>query len=143
MLLGVDEAAVRAEVTSLGGSYAAALRAIGIDLEQVRRRAEEAFGPGALDRPVGKRVGRLFRRGYIRQDASGHLPFGNDAKVLLARSLREALELRHNYIGTEHMLLALTANGRGAAAAVLRRLGMAASHEEIKARVLAELKPAA
>jgi Clp amino terminal domain, pathogenicity island component len=96
MLLGVDEAAVRAEVTSLGGSYAAALRAIGIDLEQVRRRAEEAFGPGALDRPVGKRVGRLFRRGYIRQDASGHLPFGNDAKVLLARSLREALELRHN-----------------------------------------------
>jgi ATP-dependent Clp protease ATP-binding subunit ClpA len=143
MLLGVDEAAVRAEVTSLGGSDAAALRAIGIDLEQVRRRAEEAFGPGALDRPVGKRVGRLFRRGYVRHDASGHLPFGNDAKVLLARSLREALELRHNYIGTEHMLLALTANGRGAAAAVLRRLGMAASHEEIKARVLAELKPAA
>jgi ATP-dependent Clp protease ATP-binding subunit ClpA len=140
--LGVDEAAVRAEVTSVGGSDAQALRAIGIDLEQVRRRAEEAFGPGALERPVGKRVGGLFRRGYVRFD-TGHLPFGNDAKALLTRSLREALELRHNYIGTEHMLLALSANERGSAASVLRQLGMAASHEEIKTRVLAELKTAA
>ena len=79
----------------------------------------------------------------MRYDASGHLPFDHDAKAVLARSLREALELRHNYIGTEHLLLALSANERGSAAAVLRQLGMAASHEEIKTRVLAELKRAA
>lgn len=140
--LGVDEPAVRAEVAALGHSDADALKALGIDLDQVRRRAEDAFGPGALDRPVGRRGGGLFRRGYVRF-TGGHLPFTTDGKRLLERSLREALALRHNYIGTEHMLLAMVADARSPATAVLRRLGMAAGHEEIKTRVLAELKRAA
>ena len=140
--LGVDEAAVRVEVAVLGHSDADALKAFGIDLEQVRRRAEEAFGPGALERPVGKRTGRLFRRGYLRY-TGGHLPFNSDGKRLLERSLREALALRHNYIGTEHLLLAVVANERSAAAGLLRRLGVTASHDDVKARVLAEICRAA
>ena len=140
--LGVNEAAVRAEVAVLGHSDASALEAFGIDLGQVRRRAEEAFGPGALERPVGKRMGGLFRRGYLRY-IGGNLPFNNDAKRLLERSLREALALRHNYIGTEHLLLAVVANERSAAAGVLRHLGVTPSHEEVKTRVLAEINRAA
>jgi ATP-dependent Clp protease ATP-binding subunit ClpA len=140
--VGVDEPAVRAEVAALGHSDTDALKALGIDLDQVRRRAEEAFGPGALDRPVGRRGGGLFRRGYVRF-TGGHLPFATDGKRLLERSLREALALRHNYIGTEHLLLAMVADARSPAMVVLRRLGMTASHQEIKTRVLAELEPAA
>ena len=140
--LGVDEAAVRAEVAVLGGSDADALKSLGIDLDEVRRRAEETFGPGALERPMGKRVGGLFRRGYARH-TGGHLGFSQDAKSLLEGSLRQALALRHNYIGTEHMLLAVVADERSRAAGVLRRLGVSASHDEVKARVLAEITRAA
>jgi len=143
--LGVDEAAVRAEVAALGRSDADALKAFGIDLDEVRRRAEEAFGSGALERPLERRGGWLFRgRGR-------HLRFNRDAKKLLERSLREALALRHNYIGTEHMILAIVADEStdgstskpGGAAGVLRRLGVAASHDDVRTRVLDELRRAA
>ena len=78
-------------------SDAAALAALGIDLEEVRRRVEEAFGPGALDRvrsPRGRRWG-------------GHVPFAKPTKKALELALREAIALRHNYIGTEHLLLGM------------------------------------
>jgi ATP-dependent Clp protease ATP-binding subunit ClpA len=80
-----------------GTSDAAALAALGIDLDEVRRRVEEAFGPGALDRvrrPRGRRWG-------------GHIPFAKGSKKALELALREAIALGHNYIGTEHLLLGM------------------------------------
>jgi ATP-dependent Clp protease ATP-binding subunit ClpA len=82
-----------------------ALAALGIDLDEVRRRVEDAFGPGALDRAS---------RGRRRRRSGGHIPFSRQAKKALELSLREALLLRHNYIGTEHLLLGLL-HGEGAA----------------------------
>jgi ATP-dependent Clp protease ATP-binding subunit ClpA len=76
---------------------AAALASLGIDLDEVRRRVEEAFGPGALDRTRSRRGPRW----------GGHIPFGKDCKKVLELALREAIALKHNYIGTEHVLLGL------------------------------------
>jgi ATP-dependent Clp protease ATP-binding subunit ClpA len=89
-------------------SDASSLAALGIDLDEVRRRVEEAFGAGALERvrrPSGRRWG-------------GHLPFAKESKKTLELALREAIALGHNYIGTEHMLLAMLRGG-GAAHDVL------------------------
>lgn len=79
---------------------AEALAALGIDLDEVRRRAEEAFGEGALDRAPRPR-----RRRW------GHIPFAKDAKKALELSLREALRMRHGALGTEHLLLGLLHDG--------------------------------
>ena len=100
----------RATAPAAAGSVedADALAALGIDLDEVRRRVEEAFGPGALDRA------RAPKRRFL----GGHIPFAKEAKKALELSLREALALRHNYIGTEHMLLGLL-HGEGAAHDVL------------------------
>ena len=87
---------------------AAALAALGIDLDEVRRRAEEAFGPGALDRAPGRRARRW----------GTHIPFTKDAKKALELALREAIALKHDYIGTEHLLLGLL-HGAGPAHDVL------------------------
>jgi ATP-dependent Clp protease ATP-binding subunit ClpA len=84
-----------------GTSDASSLAALGIDLDEVRRRVEEAFGPGALERvrrPRGRRWG-------------GHLPFAKESKKTLELALREAISLGHNYIGTEHILLAMLRGG--------------------------------
>ena len=54
---------------------------------------------------------------------SGHIPFNPRAKKVLELSLREALQLGHNYIGTEHILLGLLREGEGVAAQVLTKLG--------------------
>ena len=84
-----------------GTSDASSLAALGIDLDEVRRRVEEAFGPGALERvrrPRGRRWG-------------GHIPFARESKKTLELALREAIALGHNYIGTEHMLLAMLRGG--------------------------------
>src|SRR6476619_5366638 len=60
----------------------------------------------------------------VRQQApSGHIPFTPRAKKVLELSLREALQLGHNYIGTEHILLGLIREGEGVAAQVLVKLG--------------------
>ncbi len=83
------------------GPDATALAALGIDLDEVRRRVEEAFGPGALDRAGGHRRARW----------GGHVPFAKDAKKALALALREAVAMRHNDIGTEHILLGLLHDG--------------------------------
>jgi len=80
---------------------ATALAALGIDLDEVRRRAEEAFGPGALERSRRRRSPRW----------GGYIPFTKDAKKALELGLREAIGLGHNYIGTEHILLGLLRAG--------------------------------
>jgi ATP-dependent Clp protease ATP-binding subunit ClpA len=90
-----------------------ALAALGIDLDEVRRRVEEAFGPGALDRvrrPRGRRWG-------------GHTPFARTSKKALELALREAISLGHNYIGTEHLLLGML-RGEGPAHDVLIARGV-------------------
>jgi ATP-dependent Clp protease ATP-binding subunit ClpA len=87
----------RCPATATGTPDADALAALGIDLDEVRRRVEEAFGPGALDRVRGPRSRRW----------GAHIPFARGSKKVLELALREAVALGHNYIGTEHMLLGL------------------------------------
>jgi|SRR5690349_17111760 len=97
-------------------SDADALATLGIDLDEVRRQIEEAFGPGALDRTRAARDrGRRF---------DGHIPFGKDAKKVLALALREAVALKHNYIGCEHLLLGMLHDDTGAAGRFLRAKGV-------------------
>jgi ATP-dependent Clp protease ATP-binding subunit ClpA len=86
------------------GVAAKALESLGISLEAVRQQVEEIIGRG-------------------QQAPSGHIPFTPRAKKVLELSLREALQLGHNYIGTEHILLGLIREGEGVAAQVLVRLG--------------------
>ena len=136
--LGVTAVAVEREVLAevgrgpLGPADAEALGAIGIDLDEVRRRVEASFGPGALHRSHDPRC----RRG--RPWAGGHIPFTPRSKKALELSLREALALKHNYIGTEHLLLGLVREGEGLAMLVLTRLG--AGPQAIRARVLDALR---
>jgi ATP-dependent Clp protease ATP-binding subunit ClpA len=137
--LGVTSAAVEREVLAeigrgpLGAGDAEALGAIGIDLEEVRRRVEASFGPGALQ----WRPGHGCRRGRLPM-LGGHIPFTPRAKKVMELSLREALALKHNYIGTEHILLGLVREGEGLAMLVLTRLG--AGPDAIRARVLDALR---
>ena len=138
--LGVTAAAVEREVLAevgrgpLGAGDAEALGAIGIDLEEVRRRVEASFGPGALQWRPGRGCGRDRRLPLF----GGHIPFTPRAKKVLELSLREALALKHRYIGTEHILLGLMREGEGLAMLVLIRLG--AGPEAIRARVLDALR---
>ena len=130
--LGVTTEAVERELAArrvpgrLGPAEAEALSAIGIDLEAIRRRVEESFGPGALDRGAGRR--------------RGHIPFTKPARKTLELGLREALALRHHHIGTEHVLLGLTRAADEPAAGVLRALQ--APPEAIHATLLAKLRKA-
>jgi hypothetical protein len=68
---------------------------------------------------------------------AGHIPFTPRAKKVLELSLRESLQLGHNYVGTEHILLGLLREGQGVAAQVLQRSG--ADPAEIRKRVLSML----
>jgi ATP-dependent Clp protease ATP-binding subunit ClpA len=119
---GVDEADVLQDIDRLrtGGPPALdaeALSTIGIDLDEVRRQVEEAFGPGALDRTraaLGGKGGRFF----------GHIPVDRAAKKALELALREAIHLKHNYIGTEHILLGLIHAEAGAAHHILAAHGV-------------------
>ena len=86
------------------GVAAKALESLGISLEAVRSQVEEIIGQGGTS-------------------PSGHIPFTPRAKKVLELSLREALQLGHNYIGTEHILLGLIREGEGVAAQVLVKLG--------------------
>ena len=86
------------------GVAAKALESLGISLEGVRGQVEELIGQGG-------------------SSPSGHIPFTPRAKKVLELSLREALQLGHNYIGTEHILLGLIREGEGVAAQVLVKLG--------------------
>ena len=86
------------------GVAAKALESLNISLEAVRSQVEEIIGEG-------------------QQAPSGHIPFTPRAKKVLELSLREALQLGHTYIGTEHILLGLIREGEGVAAQVLVKLG--------------------
>ena len=86
------------------GAAATALESLGISLEAVRAQVEEIIGQGQMA-------------------PTGHIPFTPRAKKVLELSLREAKQLGHNYIGTEHILLGVIREGEGVAAQVLVKLG--------------------
>jgi ATP-dependent Clp protease ATP-binding subunit ClpA len=135
--LGVEHERLAREVAALGSADDDALRAIGIDLTAVRRRAEAVFGHGALDRPRRRRVG-LLRRVV---STGGHLPFSQPAKRALEQSLRQALALQHHHIGVDHLILGLLADDHDPAARALRGLGVESA--DVRARVRNELLEAA
>jgi ATP-dependent Clp protease ATP-binding subunit ClpA len=86
------------------GTAVRALDEIGITLDIVRQQVEQIVGLG-------------------KKSLTGHIPFTPRAKKVLELSLREALRLGHNYIGTEHILLGIIREGEGVAAQILTRLG--------------------
>jgi hypothetical protein len=86
------------------GVAALVLESLGISLEEARGRVEEIAGRG-------------------QRSPAGHLPFTPPAKKVLELSLQEAVQLGHNYVGTEHILLSLLREGEGVAAQVLADLG--------------------
>jgi len=88
------------------GLAAKALESLGISLAVVRQQVEEIIGRGQQQAP------------------SGHIPFTPRAKKVLELSLREALQLGHTYIGTEHILLGLIREGEGVAGQVLVGVGV-------------------
>lgn len=136
--IGVSPDALAAEVDARGPLDAEALGSLGIDLAEVRRRAEATFGPGALDRLRRQRPG-LFRH----RSAGGHLPFTREAKASLELSLRAAVAEQHRHLGPEHVLLGLLATEEGTALAVLQSAGVRQSRVELERLVLAELDRAA
>jgi ATP-dependent Clp protease ATP-binding subunit ClpC len=89
-LLGVED-----------GVAARTLAKLGVEQHRFRERVEEIVGRGT-------------------GTPSGQIPFTPRAKKVIELALREALELRHDYIGTEHLLLAVVKEGEGVAAGVLR-----------------------
>ena len=100
------------------GVAAKALESLGISREAVRGQVEEIIGHG-------------------QSTIAGHITFTPRAKKVLEMSLREALQLGHHYIGTEHLLLGLLREGQGVAAQVLNRFG--ADHARVQERVLSLL----
>ncbi len=97
---------------------AKALESMGISLEVVRQKVAETIGPAA--------------------SMTGSPPFTPRAKKVLELSLREALQLGHNYIGTEHMLLGLVREGEGVAAQVL--VGLGADLSRVRQQVIQLLR---
>jgi ATP-dependent Clp protease ATP-binding subunit ClpA len=97
------------------GVAAEALNSLGIALDAVRSQVEEIIGQGSAA-------------------PTGHIPFTPRAKKVLELSLRESLQLGHNYIGTEHILLGLVREGEGVAAQVLVKLG--ADLHSVRAEVI-------
>ncbi|HET8529463.1 MAG TPA: Clp protease N-terminal domain-containing protein [Gaiellaceae bacterium] len=100
------------------GLAARALDALGITLAAVREEVQRIVGVGD-------------------ESATGQIPFTPRAKESLERALREALSLRHNYIGTEHILLGLVALDEGAALRVLATLD--ADADAVRTEVLRTL----
>lgn len=98
-----------------GGVAAKALESAGTSLETIRERVEGAVGRGDQVPP------------------SGHIPFAEEAKDLLKNSLRASLDLGHDYIGTEHILLGVFSQGESVAARVLTDLG--ADYDRVRAEV--------
>jgi ATP-dependent Clp protease ATP-binding subunit ClpC len=104
------------------GVAAHALKDLGIGLEAARQQVEAKIGQG-------------------QQPPTEYLPFTPRAKKVLELSLREALQLGHNYIGTEHLLLGLIREGEGVAAQTLVTLG--ADLHRVRQQVLMILSGAA
>ena len=97
------------------GVAALVLESLGISLEEARGRVEEIAGRG-------------------QRSPTGHIPFTPPAKKALELSLQEAVQLGHNYIGTEHLLLSLLREGEGVTAQVLADLG--AGYAQVREQVL-------
>lgn len=140
---GLEVGRVTAEIERLVGSPtlsdsdAEALGAIGIDLNAVRAKLEESFGVGALDHDRESEQRGLFRR----RSGRGHIPFTARAKKVLELSLREAIHMRSNSIGAEHILLGLLREGEGLAAKVITGFGV--SLADLRAQTLAAMRQAA
>jgi len=98
-----------------GGTAVAVLGALGVSSGAVRERTEQTAGTGSGPPP-------------------GHIPFTPEAKKVLELSLREALELEHGYIGTEHILLGLIRAGEGVAYQVLT--GLDVRHDRARELVI-------
>ena len=98
------------------GVAAKALVELGVSLETTRSQVEDAIGRGT-------------------ESPGGHIPFTPRAKKVLELSLREALTLGHNYIGTEHLLLGLIREGEGVAAQILTRPG-GVELDDVRAKVI-------
>jgi ATP-dependent Clp protease ATP-binding subunit ClpA len=94
------------------------LESLGISVDAVRQQVEEMIGMG-------------------EQAPSGHVPFTPRAKKVLELSLREALQLGHDYIGPGHIMLGLIREGDGVAAQVLVRLG--ADLNQVRQQVIQRL----
>lgn len=109
---------------------AEALETIGIDLSAIRDKVEAVFGPGALDRPPQR-----DHRGGL--SSGRHIPFSPRAKKALELSLREALALKHGYIGDGHILLGLLREGQGLGSRVLTDAGIDA--EAVRREVVLRL----
>ena len=148
--LGVDTAAVERELGRASGASAGplsardeaadgdaeALAAIGIDLDEIKHRIEESFGPGAL-----ARTGALAHQGPLNW--TGRMTLTRESQRSMAFALKEARALHHNYIGTEHLLLGLLSvaerNPRGEFTPdTLRELGI--DPAQARQRVLDELR---
>jgi ATP-dependent Clp protease ATP-binding subunit ClpA len=118
---GLKYEAVRAEVLrrttakGLTDADAEALRSIGIDLDAVRARVEESFGPGALRTPQP-----APRRGMLRMRS----PFSKGARKALELGLRQGLSLHDSFIGTEHLVLGLLHEKEGLAGQIMWAAGL-------------------
>jgi ATP-dependent Clp protease ATP-binding subunit ClpA len=128
---GIDTEFVRRDIVRRVGAHppdlssadteqedAEALKAIGIDLAEVRKAIEATFGEGALRIPredAPKKRG-LFGRVYAN---GGHIPFNNRNKKVLELSIREALRLNQKFIAPEHIMLGLLREGQGLAVQIL------------------------
>jgi ATP-dependent Clp protease ATP-binding subunit ClpA len=119
---GVTPDSLRSAVQEVSerGPDAVALATIGIDLDEVRRRVERAFGPGALD--AGRRSRRYQRRGCGA--SGGMIPFTPRSKHALEQSLRAAVARGERHIGAEHILLGILEAREGTAELALARLGV-------------------
>ena len=136
--LGLDAGRFRQHLVAelgVGVDDGTALRDLGIDLDSVRRRVEERFGPGALDSPPPIR-GRRWRRRRARTarcgSPSGHIAFTPRAKKSLELALREAVAAGSGEIGVPHLVLGLMRED-GLAARVVTRLGV--SPEDVRRAV--------
>jgi ATP-dependent Clp protease ATP-binding subunit ClpA len=96
----------------------AALERIGIDIRAVQAKIEESFGPGALEPEAPPTRYGLFGRKVPFE------PFSPRSKKVLELALREAIRLKHNWIGTEHILLGLIREGEGLAAKIMVDAGV-------------------
>jgi ATP-dependent Clp protease ATP-binding subunit ClpA len=131
---GVEAVAVRQAIQrlvpgprpALTDEDAEALRTIGIDVQAVLARLEDTLGAEALTAGLSapRRRGLLRRRGVGGRPTGGRLPFSGRAKKVLELSLREAMALKHDHIGSEHILLGLIREGEGLAARVLVEAGV-------------------
>ena len=100
------------------GTGSKALGSLGVPLESVSRQVEESIGTGSAP------------------STPGHIPFKGSSKKVLELSLREALSLGHNYIGTEHILLGLLREGASDPDSVVHFLGVDANQVRSQVQAL-------